>query len=223
MKKNMSTKTSTQFNSIGNIATTGKNSNTSSDRLLLLFFHELIGGEYGILECVAPNSEQYLLIKLIDDMFQHSLAGGLLASEAVWEAAGLRAHYAAFLPVVMPVQPALPPAPVEGSNTSQQLTLAAQEEQEQEAQEKVPLGEALRKQRDIVHRQYLAAQNACLTAQAAADAVHGWRDYQFPSLAVQFYVLAWHHRTGKAQEIIENRCLATLFELASALSRKGEI
>ena len=175
------------------ITTSVRNTSISSDRLILLFFHELLGGEYGVVQCVAPNSEQYQAIKLVDSMFQHSLAGGLLPSVKVWEAAGLRAHHAAFLPVVMPLQKEIVP---------------------QEETEKLPLREALREQRAIVHRQYLAGQRACLAAQGAADSVYGWREFTFPNLAVQSYVLAWHYHTKEPVEVIENRCLAMLFELA---------
>ena len=176
------------------ITVSARHSHPDSDRLILLFFHELLGGEYGVVQCVAPDSEQHEAIKLADALFQHSLAGGLLPSVEVWEAAGLRAHHAATLPVVIP----------------------AQEEAVTVDQEKLPLREALRKQRDIVHRHYLAGQYACLTAQGAADSVYGWREYQFPSLAVQSYVRAWHYHSGEPVEQIENRCMALLFGLASS-------
>ena len=85
--------------------TTGvRNTSTSSDRLLLLFFRQLLTGEYGIVKCTAPYSEQYLAIRRVDGLFHQCLAGGLLPGVKEWEAAGLRAHHAAFLPVVMPTQ-----------------------------------------------------------------------------------------------------------------------
>ena len=182
-----------EINTTG-ITTSVRNTSTNSDRLLLLFFHELLGGEYGVVQCTAPDSEQHVAIKLVDTLFQHSLSGRLLPSATVWEAVGVRAHHAATLPVVMPVQ---------------QEAVTVDEK-------KLQLREALRKQRDIVHRRYLAGQYACLTAQGATDSVYGWREYQFPSLAVQSYVRAWHYHSGEPVEQIENRCMALLFGLASS-------
>ena len=178
------------------IITGVRNTSTSSDRLLLLFFRQLLTGKYGVVKCTAPYSEQYLTIRRIDGLFHEGLVGGVLPSAEVWEAAGLWAHQAAFLPVDMTLQPEV-------------------------EQEKLPLKEALRKQREIVHRYYLAGQNACLAAQGAVDSVYGWREYKFPSLAVQAYVRAWHYHSGEPVAVIENRCLALLFTLADGLHGNG--